>query len=251
MVWDRVVSFSPRRALRTQSGSSTPNPAPESNGPVSFRNRNAPGVSSSTTAGAASRNAPSISPNNLAAAPSPASSSSAGSVPPETRARPVNPEPRPAHTSAAEIMRLGSSADCSANSTRQGSKSGAPGSPGSPGSVSRKQVRTGPAGIRAPSSQASSSAASCCASASSCGVTTAMPASVADRAATNRSAIGMRAGVRPRLVGRREAVRRARAAASVRDSSAPASSGPGACPPPTSPSLASARHDGGIAAARS
>src|ERR1035441_1167592 len=78
---ERVVSFSPRRALRTQSGSSTPNPAPESSGPVWDRNRNAPGVSSSTMAGAASRSTPSISPNSRAAAPRPASSSSTGSGP--------------------------------------------------------------------------------------------------------------------------------------------------------------------------
>ena len=80
-VCDLVVSFSPRRALRTQSGSSTPNPAPASSGPVSLRNRNAPGVSSSTRAGAASRSASSSSPKSRAAEPSPASSSSTGSPP--------------------------------------------------------------------------------------------------------------------------------------------------------------------------
>ena len=119
-------------ALRTQSGSSTPNPAPASSGPVSLRNRNAPGVSISSSAGAASRSASSSSAKSRAAAPRPASSSSTGI------AAGGEPGPAPAQTSAAEIIRLGSSADCSANSTRQGSASGVA------GSASRKQVRTGP-----------------------------------------------------------------------------------------------------------
>jgi len=78
-----------------------------------------------------------------AAAPRPASSSSVESPSPGTRepppapARPRKPAPWPAHTCSAEIIRLGSSADCSANSTRQGSTSGPP---GSPGSVSRTRL---------------------------------------------------------------------------------------------------------------
>ncbi len=104
--------------MRTQSGSSTPNPAPASSGPVSFRNRNAPGVSSSSIVGSGSRSASSSSPNSRAAAPSPASSSSTGSSPP-------GPKPWPAQASAAAgTIRLGSSVDCSANSTRHGSSSG-------------------------------------------------------------------------------------------------------------------------------
>ena len=240
MLTDRVVSFSPSRALRTQSGSSTPNPAPESSGPVSFRKRNAPGVSRSTAVGADSRSAPSSSPNSRAAAPSPASSSSTGSAP--TPVPPVpgfrNAEPSPAHRSAAETIRLGSSADCSANSTRHGSPSG------SAGSASRKQVRIGPAGIRAPSSHASRSAASAAASVSSWGVVASRRASVAVRAITNRSGQGTRAGARPRLALSSGPGSRVRAAASARPSSAAASSDPGGSEP-------AARHDGGIAAARS
>ena len=93
-----------------------------------------------------------------------------------------------------------------------------PGSAGPAGSASRKQVRTGPAGIWAPSRHASSSAASSATSpqnASSCGVTTSRRASVVVRASTYRSATGRRAGVRPRLGGSSEAGSRARAAASA------------------------------------
>ena len=108
-----------------------------------------------------------------AARPSPASSSSSGCLIPA--ARPA--VEAPAQTSAADIIRLGSSVDCSANSTRQspGLSSGVPGRcrlacadvlgpapspspPASPrsGSISRKQVRTGPAGRCAAGCQASS-----------------------------------------------------------------------------------------------
>ena len=48
---DLVVSFSPSRALRAQSGKRTPNPAPASSGPSSRRNRSAPAVSSATRPG--------------------------------------------------------------------------------------------------------------------------------------------------------------------------------------------------------
>ena len=75
---DLVVSLRPSRALRAQSGMSTPNPAPESSGPVSRRNPSAPVVSSVTWAGAASRSAPSSAGNSLAAVPRPVSSSSSG-----------------------------------------------------------------------------------------------------------------------------------------------------------------------------
>ena len=97
------------------------------------------------------------------------------------------------------------------------------------GSASRKQVRTGPAGIWAPSRHASSSAASSATSASSCGVATSRRASVVVRASTYRSATGRRAGVRPRLGGSSEAGSRARAAASASASRALASNGPGSC----------------------
>ena len=231
---DRVVSFSPSLALRTQSGSSTPNPAPASSGPVSLRNRNAPAVSISTRAGAASRSASSSSPNSRAGR------AQAGQQLLHRVAAGGHPRPPagPDQTSAAETIRLGSSADCSANSTRQGSESWLA------GSASRKQVRTGPAGITALSRHASSSAASPAVSASSCGVTTSRRASVVVRASTNRSATGRRAGVRPRRGGSSEAGSRARAAASARASRTLPSSVPGACPE-------TARQDGGMAAARS
>ena len=144
---DRVVSLRPSRALRAQSGSSTPNPAPDSSGPVSRRNSSAPAVSSATWAGAASRSAPSSAGNSRAAAPSPASSSSSG-CPAFCRVVPASqPYPVPVHTSAAGSIRLGSSADCSENSTRQPSSAPGP-SAVSDGSTSRKQVRTEPPGAR-------------------------------------------------------------------------------------------------------
>ena len=73
-------------------------------------------MSSATSAGAASRSAPSSAGNSRAAVPSPASSSSSG-WPASPRAS--QPNPVPVHTSAAGSIRLGSSADCSENSTRQ------------------------------------------------------------------------------------------------------------------------------------
>ena len=77
-VLDLVVSFSPSRDRRTQSGSMTPKPAPASSGPVSFRKCRAPRVSSATDAGAAVCNAASSSGNSLDARPRPASRSSSG-----------------------------------------------------------------------------------------------------------------------------------------------------------------------------
>ena len=165
---DRAVSLRPSRALRAQSGSSTPNPAPDSNGPVSRRNSSAPSVSSATWAGAASRSAPSSAGNSRAAAPSPASSSSSG-CPAFCRVVPASqPNPVPVHTSTAGTIRLGSSADCSENSTRQPSSASGPPT-ASDGSISRKQVRTEPAGSAALASQSMNAAVRSLASRSSTG----------------------------------------------------------------------------------
>ena len=229
------MSLSPSRDRRTQSGSSTPNPAPDSSGAACRRKPNASSVSSVTSAGAGLRSARSSLGKSLAARPSPASSSSSGCLIPA--ARPA--VETPAQTSVAGIIRLGSSVDWSANSTRQspGTSSGvpplplasaeflaapspAPSSPSS-GSISRKQVRTGPAGSCAAECQASSRAASSAASClSSVVVTSTWPP--ADVSATiQRSATGMRAGRCPRRAGSSGCpASRARAAASVRASSA-------------------------------
>ena len=157
---DLVVSLSPSRDLRTQSGSSTPNPAPASSGPVSLRNCRAPLVSSSTASGAAPSSSRSSSGNSREARPRPASRSSSGNRMP-TAAQPsaVSPD----QMSAAGSSRLGSSVDWSASSTRQpdccGCSAGSSG-PAAGGSVSRKQVRTGPGGSWAASCQVQSANAS-------------------------------------------------------------------------------------------
>ena len=53
----RAVILSPAAPCATQSGSSTPNPAPDSSGPVCLRNLNAPSVSRVTPSGAGLRSA--------------------------------------------------------------------------------------------------------------------------------------------------------------------------------------------------
>ncbi len=271
-----AVSFSPSRARRAQSGSSTPNPAPDSSGPVSRRKSSAPAASSPTRAGAASRSAPSSAGNSRAAAPSPASSSSSGCASAASQ-----PSPAPAQTSGAGSIRLGSSVDCSENSTRQlasslalaaslvipGSSalpdpqmSGADGAAtftdisgyansgatagGAGGSMRRKQVRTGPAGRAAMASHSANADVSSRASRSSSSPSTATRGSDAVRDSTARSITGILAGRRPRRAGSRAPGSRVRAIASARSSSIPASNGPGA-------SSAAARQAAGIAAASS
>ena len=152
---DLAVSFRPSRALRAQSGSSTPNPAPDSSGPVSRRNSSAPAVSSATRAGAASRSAPSSAGNSRAAAPRPGQQFLLGMC---VSGQPA--ESAPSHTSAAGSIRLGSSADWSEKSicqvpaprSRGASASASSGSAARPGGSrcgpSRLEVRRSPASSR-------------------------------------------------------------------------------------------------------
>ena len=133
----RVVIFRPSRALRTQSGSSTPKPAPDSSGPVCCRNRNAPSVSSVTASGAGSSQ-PVVELGEqpggraepgqqvLLRVPDP------GRGPAARRARPTRCRPR-------SSSRLGSSVDCSANSTAHGARSAA--APAAPSAGVRGSVR--------------------------------------------------------------------------------------------------------------
>ena len=75
---ERALIRRPRRRCRAQSGSRTPNPAPDSSGPASRTNFHAPAVSRLTAAGAAVRSSASSSGNSRDARPSPVSSSSSG-----------------------------------------------------------------------------------------------------------------------------------------------------------------------------
>src|SRR5487761_1745243 len=115
--FDLVVSLRPSLDLRTQSGSSTPNPAPDSSGAACRRKPNAPSVSRVTSAGVAPRSASSSSGNSRAARPRPASSSSSGCLIPA--ARPA--VDAPAQTAAAGITRLGPAVAGGANPPRQSS----------------------------------------------------------------------------------------------------------------------------------
>ena len=219
------MSFRPSRDLRAQSGSSTPNPAPDSSGAVPsgngtpprcpVRSRRAPGRAASVQLGEQPGGPAQPGQQFLLRVGDPAR----------------GPAAAPAQTSAAGIIRLGSSVDWSANSTRQcprevrragplrlapvrSSWYGVPArlvAPAPPltGSISRKQVRTGPAGRCAAACQASSPAASSVASASSSAVAPSTPASGPVSAAAQRSATGMRADPTPAAGGSRPRLRAA------------------------------------------
>ena len=218
---DLVVSFRPSRALRAQSGISTPNPAADSSGPVSRKNSSAPAVSSVTSAGCR------LAQRGVERGEQPGRGAEAGEqfllwmAGALARAPTSQPYPAPVHTSAAGSIRLGSSADWSENSTRQ--SSGPPAGAGAcsatlssaavssaavssdGGSTRRKQVRTEPPGSAELASQSVNSAASSLASRSSVPSATSRRGCGPVRASSIRSATGDTGGAAAAARGQQRA----------------------------------------------